>query len=164
MAFEEGRPLVPGTPESRDDRISELRELDRTLNAVGALDSLRQAVRAVGSIRGHRSRAYIVTLDASDRNSMTVDIRPVIDSQSSAIYRDAESNAKANSVLVEVDRAEDLALAYPNYFLDVGDFSAFVRRAIGDPALQGPTADGLVRFLRREPSLRRQPLRRKVRR
>ena len=163
MALSEGQPLVPGTPEGREVRLAELRALDRELNAIGSLDRLWTAVRALKEVQGRHAKAYIVTLDESDPSALTVNVRPVSDSQRSAVYRDAESNAHANSVLVEVDRAEDLALAYPNYFLDVGEFTAFVRSVTGADPRELSAKDGLLRYLRREPLLRRRANRNRLR-
>ena len=137
MAAAEGMPGVPGTPSSPAERRDELEHLDAKLGAIDSLDHLRKAVRAVTSVRQRSSPAYIVSLSAAER---TVDITPVSSGDTARAYRSAEQANRRNSVLVEIDRAEDLRAAYPNYYLDAGAFVDFMRGVIRPvrPSLQGP--------------------------
>ena len=146
MAEHANMPGVPNTPSDRADRIAELEQLDAELTAVDSLDQLRKAVRAVTGIQQRSSAAYIVSLNAAER---TVDVTPISAGGSSADYRLAERSTKRNSVLVEIDRAEDLRSAYPNYYLDAGAFVDFMRAQIHS-GRQGWTAPtGLKHMLER---------------
>jgi hypothetical protein len=144
IAEDEGCCLVPGTPETTKERQKEIRALDVKLGAIQSLDRLREAVRAVTSVRGCLAKAYIVSLDADHR---TVSINSVPKGASVDSYRAAERTS-ASSVLVEVDKAEDLRDAYPNYFLDVGEFTAFVKKSVNGLKSRPSTQEGLLAFLR----------------
>ena len=137
MAAAEGMPGVPGTPSSPAERRDELEHLDAKLGAIDSLDHLRKAVRAVTNVQQRSSPAYIVSLSAADR---TVDVTPVSSGDTARAYHTAEQASRRNSVLVEIDRAEDLRAAYPNYYLDAGAFVDFMRGTIRpvDPSLNGP--------------------------
>ena len=146
MAEHENMPGVPNTPSDRAERLTELVELDAELGAVESLDQLREAVRSVTGIQRRSSAAYIVSLNAAER---TVDVTPVSSGGTSADYLRAEQSMRRNSVLVEIDRAEDLRAAYPNYYLDAGAFVDFMRAQIhiGRQGWTAPTS--LQRMLER---------------
>lgn len=146
IAVSEGCSPVPGTPENSAERLDELRALDGKLNALQSLDQLRLAVHAVTSVQQRSAAAYIVTLDPARR---TVDVQPVSFGGSAEAYQRAETSGVKNSVLVEVDRATDLQAAYPNYFLDVGDFTAFVRARVKPKEILWSNATGLMNMLNR---------------
>lgn len=142
----EGLPLVPGAPTERGDRAKELHEIDGRLNALTSLDQLRAAVHAVTGIRRKQSAAFIVSLVTEQ---WTVDVQAIAAGASSTAYKHAEQNGRRNSVIVEVDRAEDLRAAYPNYYLDAGDFVSFVRQRIGGNRPTWISMEGLARMLDR---------------
>jgi len=56
-------------------------------------------------------------------------------------YDTAESSQKAvNSVLVEVDKFDNLRAAYPNYFLDVSAFTNYLNRIVQGKEMIPPQA------------------------
>lgn len=144
FAEDEGCPPVPGTSDNVMLRRQELQEIDHKLSIVQSLEAVRQAVQRTIGIRRRISGAFIVSLD---RQAMVTSITPVTGSASKDTYTRAEADQARISVLVEADRADDLAEAYPNYFLDIGVFTERARRAVRRP--QAPTTLSMGQILER---------------
>ncbi len=123
FAVEEGCPVVPGTPEDRRERRTEIRDLNRRLNAVKSLDGFRRVIDLSGTL----GRGFIFMIQYDPRkNEVTAKSVPSFkigtDKIKAAEINEEAKRSPVESVLVEVDRADDLRKAYPNYFLDVGMF------------------------------------------
>jgi hypothetical protein len=111
---------------ARRKRVVEIIELDRKLVATSTLETLSQAVRYTESYvndPAYKPEYYLIKYNHADS---TVSVEP----HSGALggvrsYDRAESsdnasgNNSTNTVLVEVDKIENLKEAYPNYFGDV---------------------------------------------
>lgn len=122
FAVEENCPLVPDTPFETKLRHAELVALCKELDAVKFLETLNQAFKYTENYRGQYSNYFLIQYD-----SVNKDIRvrgySKIGSAADAYSGEESSHAGVNSVLVEVDKAENLREAYPNYFLDVSMFT-----------------------------------------
>lgn len=131
FAHVEDQPLVPGVPESSDERRRELLELEGQIKAVDTLTGYRRAIRGVSESRGARGSRFIITFD---RNRQRVSVRAVTRPEAAiARLREAEASG-SESVLVEVDSVDALESAYPNYFMDVAHFTEQLRRSlVGGP-------------------------------
>jgi ppGpp synthetase/RelA/SpoT-type nucleotidyltranferase len=116
-------------------RVSEIRELDKSLEAAATLENLSHAVRwtdiAITSTKSKPSH-YLIKYDNATRQ---VEVQPyfspteAVRSYDSAEFRDNRSGLDtANIVLVEVDKIENLKVAYPNYFGDVQLFKEQLRQ------------------------------------
>lgn len=145
FAEREGEAAVPGVPFDQQERQRELRAINEELNALGSLENVRSAVNAVTGVRARQSTAYIVSFNP---DSQEVKIVPVAAGSAKTMYREAENSSGINSVLVEVDRAECLRAAYPNYFLDVTKFVEAARLSI-KKTNHPSRIEGLLRFLSR---------------
>lgn len=133
LAEAEGRPVVPGTPDTRSRRL-ELRDLSLDLDAVQTLENYSQAIRAAESFSADPGDLYLIRYDYE---SGAVSVRAF--SRFSRMYerfaemeREELTGREANTVSVEVDRVDDLRRAYPNYFLDVREFAGRLNLAILD--------------------------------
>lgn len=124
FAFTERCAEPPDVP-ARRERISEIRELDRVLQAASILQNLSYAVRWTDeAITPSTQPTYY--LIKFDNVSKEVDVEPYFVPKSAvASYDNAESfdnksgKDTTNIVLVEADKIENLKNAYPNYFGDV---------------------------------------------
>ncbi len=126
FAMVEGQPLGPDMPEEQD-RKEELRVLDGELSAVAGLALYRTAVHGV---RPGGGKNFLIRLDAA-RGEVTVVPQQWLFEGSEAYFHAPPSGERNQVVLVTVDDAEALRRAYPNYFLDVGEFLTHLRDAMG---------------------------------
>jgi ppGpp synthetase/RelA/SpoT-type nucleotidyltranferase len=141
FAEAEGCAVSPGVP-NHSDRVAELRDLDRKLGVSGALTGIAYGAHwyhhAVHS--DAKAKYYLIKLDTILRR---VEVEPYFDSRKAvASYDSAErsdnesGNNRTNVVLVEADKIENLAVAYPNYFGDVEIFWRQLRSIIGGVDLE----------------------------
>lgn len=125
LALAEESPEVPGSP-PRKDRMAELKELDKQLDAVAVLENLSQAFNYTELYRYDDDVRYF--LIEYDKGSLTVNVKPYSTPMGGTesldnIEAEIESGrSKSNAVLVEADKIEALKEAYPNYFGDVQVF------------------------------------------
>lgn len=132
FAEEEGCPPVPGTPDNRNERRKEIKELNRKLDAVKSLDGFRRIIDVTATAAASRGTIFLIQYDPVQES---VSIKTVPDfKRGSSQLRTAETlesgGRRIETVLVEVDAASDLRAAYPNYYLDVGMFVERVRRIV----------------------------------
>ncbi len=120
----------------------ELQSLAEGLDAVAVLSTFRTVVKAS---ENSAYRHFLIRLDAK-AGEVEIIARPTFSAQSEQ-YMDANNEPEnAPAVLVSADSIEVLRRAYPNYFLDVGEFVARLREALG----KGPYIDRVnTDFLRR---------------
>lgn len=118
FALIEGQSLSEHVPASQSEMLAELRSLAEDLDAVSKLATFRTVVKASES---SSYRHFIIRLDAS-AGEVEIIAKPTFSEQSDR-YLDARNEAESSpAVLVTVDSIEALRRAYPNYFLDVGEF------------------------------------------
>jgi hypothetical protein len=134
IALSEQGNVIPGTPNSENERVSEICELCQKLRAVETLQAYRATLRYVGTNpRMKHAKYYLVRYDYNE-NRVYVDEFGGRASQASqsSIYAsgDPVKVGQQNIVLVSVDSIQQLRRAYPNYF--------FGHRAIY------PTVDALI--------------------
>lgn len=125
---------IEGMPEVASDiadqlAIDEIRYLNERLLALKTLESVRNAIRYTERYVYEKTRYFLITHHDSGLVEVTGYSTPIRGTDS---YDKAESPEveRTNSVLVEVDRVENLKAAYPNYFGDVGLFRATLERII----------------------------------
>jgi hypothetical protein len=133
FALAERCPEGPDIP-PHSKRYAEIRELEKTLDAVATLDNLSNAVRWTDISLHPRERPthFLIKYDNATRQ---VQIEPyyvptfAVRSYDNAEAIDNKSGRNTtNVVLVEVDKIENLKLAYPNYFGDVQLFKEQLRQ------------------------------------
>ena len=176
IAEAEGCPVHPEWADATKRRAN-IRELAGSLKALAFLEHVRQGVKGTDlpMSPGYFPSHYMIRFDHATK---TVSVEPFNQPlQATQSYDDAESfqrkEESENIVLVEVSKLENLKLAYPNYFGDVGYFESQLQRVVrGQPAQEfsrvpvkqrawkpEPAADpkwiGHNPFPRREPNLRK---------
>ncbi len=128
IAEQEGCPVVERWSD-RSLRRDAIKDLASALSVSRLLEKCAHAVKALEHRVGEKSRYYTMRFDPL---SKTVSIRGYVAPAAGAMgaaLQEAQFSAM-DSVLVDVDRAENLRLAYPNYFLDVGLFNRHITRVI----------------------------------
>jgi hypothetical protein len=134
IALAEGCPELAGAP-TRNDRVREIRDLDKKLKAVGTLENLRQAFNYVENNDSGVDPKYF--LIQYDNTKSTVSVDPYDTSIAGTRSLDLiEKNEHINSVLVEADKIETLVEGYPNYFGDVQEFKNALRDVVGGKSLE----------------------------
>jgi ppGpp synthetase/RelA/SpoT-type nucleotidyltranferase len=122
----------------REERLAEIAQLNKQLNAIDTLENLRQAVKITENYAfdpRNRPDYFLIRYDRSN-NRVRVEAQygPIYAMNS---YDRAESidptstNSGFNTVLVEVDEIANLKAAYPNYFGDVDLFKTKLSEATG---------------------------------
>lgn len=111
--------------------MAELRALATGLAALITLENYNLAISQTSGIYSRSDRFFVIRYDSSARN-VSVTAHPFIPAGFEVLERnDSET---VSTVLVEVDRVEDLKEAYPNYFLDVAVFTDRLRTILTPPS------------------------------
>lgn len=130
FAAQEGGPVVPDTPLRSNERHQELAELTSKLDAVRFLETLNKALNVIDRNIAANAKFFLIQFHRQPGAiESIVRVRGFHGPEGAAASYGAEeaANASVNSVLVEVDKAENLKSAYPNYFLDVTTFTDMLR-------------------------------------
>ena len=139
----EDQPIGSNAPGNASDRARELRALDLSLGVISSLIALRGAVQRITERRSSAG-FYIISMNV---DLGTVNVVPVasIDSAAAAYDKAADTSERVQSVMVAADSIKALHDAYPNYFLDVGDFLSHAEAAMGrrtrPQSQNGPASD-----------------------
>jgi putative GTP pyrophosphokinase len=143
FAYREDRPLVPRFGHlSPEDTFSAVHDAEANLRALEKMRGLSTAVNQIVKERGGgKSWFYhLIVLNSLER---TVDIKPYgRDSLDQAVadYSSVEAQAaqgrRIEPVLVSAGHIGILRRAYPNFFLDIGDFIDLVNRVTSPKQLQ----------------------------
>lgn len=126
FADAEGCPVVPGAP-NKQERVAELRNLQDKLRATSTLENLNQALKYTENYAG--SADYF--LIRYDNVNHTVDVRGFGTAGAWPEQFGQQESNSITTVLVEVDKVENLREAYPNYFLDVTLFTRNLQNILG---------------------------------
>lgn len=125
FAFQEKRPPVPNAP---TEIIPLIRELTKYKEHIGMLSSFTVAVSEMKTKQGY---FYLLVLDPESRKVTVTPFRKDEAVLAQERYLEVEKEIEAavskgplvkQAVLVSVDSLSGLRKAYPNYFLDIGDF------------------------------------------
>jgi putative GTP pyrophosphokinase len=128
--------LVPGYEHlSRKETFEAAAKAEASLNVLTRLSGIAEALHTIYE-KGTKSWAYhLIILNPSEKK-VTISSYPRANmKQASEAYAEAEERAnkeKIDSVLVSAGRTSDLRQAYPNYFLDVGDFLTNLKAIINE--------------------------------
>ena len=139
FAVMEGFPLCPGVPSDKSKRLSELRSVAQSINAVDNLVKMNGALDVLDSTVSERSKYYLVQFDSTkQRVNIKGYSNPISGTEKSS--KEEQEHVTLNTVLVEVDRFENLRAAYPNYYMDVDEFTSNLKWVLGGRNL--PDGDG----------------------
>ena len=117
-------PMPPDVSPDPDERADELREIDRRIGATSVLNG----IRALNIDLPKSATTFLIAMDAT-RKTIVVEPKESYLAGSDGYFRRADEGEAVQSVLVSVADVAALRRAYPNYFLDIGDFVAHYRRA-----------------------------------
>lgn len=135
FAMLEGCPEPPGAP-SHHDRVKEIKELDKALEAISILDKISYVVRWTDEAINPKSTPtyYLIRFNnATQEVEIGVSFAPkfAVAQYDIAESLDNKSGMDVNNiVLVEADKIENLKNAYPNYFGDVQLFKLQLKNIV----------------------------------
>lgn len=129
FAIQEGQPIVPGTPESVDDLVDEIKVIDARYNYLDFLSGIKVAVDQQNKRKGNATY-FILKLDYNKHtlsiHSFQVSEFDLANNMYNFIEAEREET-KIDAVLVRVSSFNVLRKAYPNYFSDISKFVAMVK-------------------------------------
>lgn len=138
---------LPADAMDRHQRLVDIRELSKSLDALSLLESIRIGVRGtdIPTTPGYEPTHYLIRYDHVTKSVSTRAFRkPELAAESYDLAEELGNktdNGAETVVLVEVDKLENLREAYPNYYGDVEFFSAQLRAIIkGRAAMEYATA------------------------
>ena len=130
IAHKEGLTRSAHVPANDSSLIEELRSLQRKLDALAVLKTYRDAVQLSESKSLMNCSYFVLTLDP-DRGEVSVAPQRSFLKGANSYGRTIQPSGRAQHVLVSVDGVEQLRSAYPNYFLDVGEFLSLLEEGCG---------------------------------
>jgi ppGpp synthetase/RelA/SpoT-type nucleotidyltranferase len=136
IAFREGQPIVPGTPENEQIMLEEMRGLGEELHVVQTLLAWRNAVSAFVGLAAFQKEAeekmtvdpywFLLQLDPKKESATVKAFKKEDNLRAFDEYVNAEKPKRdapsTQVVLVSVDSIAELKKAYPNYFADTSVF------------------------------------------
>lgn len=131
----EKTPVCPDTSNDYDELVREIGEIDREHNIISALSGLSVAIDYVSDKnknKYNKNGYYVLILDYQEK---LVRVRPFKRSNielATRIYDQIEKNVgdHKDAVLVSASSFETLKTAYPNYFTDISQFVAMMRKIL----------------------------------
>jgi hypothetical protein len=162
FAIAERTPPVPQTP-TGPELLMELAALAEKLDVQGQLNTFGGALQVIESRDQKDDHFYLLELDPRNKQLNVTAFRASESDAAENAYLEAEKRMRlspgAQAVLVSVDRITSLRRAYPNYFLDTGNFVSLLNDAltgrklkvprpklIGDPDKPPPVLKGMGVF------------------
>lgn len=122
IAYLEGKPLVPGTPENIYQTHGELRRLARQLDVQQRLDAYTFAVNAAENPLPPNVHFFLLDSNPSKGSVQIYGYARNQLEQAQQHYTELERDEEIDAVLVSVDSVSQLKRAYPNYYADTSAF------------------------------------------
>lgn len=132
VALAEGCDPGEGAPSSQSDVTIELRDLAGRLDALRTLRNYNLAISQAITQPRLGDRYFLIEYRTSSRS---IRVTPHATLPSGQLEMERADSDSVSTVVVEVDRMDDLKTAYPNYFLDLGLFIEHLDTAL-DPRLR----------------------------
>lgn len=130
FAICEGTPVIPGTLSETAELISEIEEIDSRRHFLDMLSAIRVAIDHENITQYDKKGYYILILNYITRRLRIRYFKPSQAVKANTVYGEIEktrAEAQIDAVLVRVSSFQTLKAAYPNYFLDIGEFVAIVK-------------------------------------
>lgn len=154
MAALEGCPGVPGVSDNARERRQELRHLAAKLDASAHLYLWNDAIKFTDEITQSTSKFYVVQYDR-EMNRVLIFPALRVSQGSETLIQEEHAHEMRDSVLVEIDRAEDLRTAYPNYFLDVRTFAQLLDASVAGKNLADVSLGPILMPVASAPNVRK---------
>lgn len=133
LAYREGTPTVPGTPDDRATLKKELKKAAKELDVVRRLDAYGATLQFVErEMAGKSAHYFLLELNAQSGQLALRTYSNLAQATDAygAVERFAEDEPNLDVVLVSVESLALLRRAYPNYFLDTTVFVEALQEAL----------------------------------
>lgn len=133
FAIVEKQPLVPETPTTMEGIVKEIMTLDKQSNILAFLSGIRVAADRIEGKYKSQNGYYILILNYETRMLRTQYYKPSDIEKANEIYNQIEQSrdaSKIDAVLVSVSSVSQLKAAYPNYFLNIAEFTERVQQIL----------------------------------
>lgn len=136
FAIMENTPLVPNTPSNEKDLYSQIKEKEKELQVIKVMRGWTRAVKVFEEAvkTRHNLQFFLLELDITGEK---LNITGYTKSQEEKAILDYAKAEKRNHgkkeydvVLVGADTSNELKKAYPNYFVDTGEFLLYLQKII----------------------------------
>ncbi len=127
-------PCVPNTPDSKEELYSSIKKKENELNVITKMNGWTHAMQIFKSeIKPKRKvKFFLLELDIKGEKlnlkSYTQEEEKKAIDDYSALEKRHSGNKEYDVVLVGVDTVNDLEKAYPNYFVDCGEFLQYLQK------------------------------------
>lgn len=125
FAMREGCPIAPNTLNDKNELISEIEQINDERHILDMLKAIRVATDHEVDKRYDKKGYYILILNYETKRLRIRYFKPSETEAANIMYSQIESNrseTKIDAVLVRATSFQSLKAAYPNYFLDIGEF------------------------------------------
>ena len=129
FALKEGCPIVPGTAADEKELISEMELLNEQHHILDMLRAIRVAIDHDSDTVPDKKGYYILQLDYEKHLLKRLFFKPSELEQANKLYDYLETknaNAPLDIVLVRATSYATVRDAYPNYFMDIGEFIGII--------------------------------------
>ena len=142
IAYQEGKPIVPSTPDSYDAVVQEIMECDELLGGIEArLLAFGAVALRLPSVRGvqrFKNPWVVLTIDLDAKQYSARAYRKDEWDEASRFYVESEvrhhGNPMIEMVMVSVDSVKELRKAFPNYYADLKQFRGLLQETVGSRA------------------------------
>ena len=132
----EGCPIVPNTPENKEELCNEIKNKEKELNFIEKMESWSSAIdyinREIKPKTKNKAKFFLLELDIPGKKTIIKTFNEKEEEKAIGEYSQLEKRHFGDKdydiVLVGVDNINDLKKAYPSYFLDTAEFLRHLRR------------------------------------
>jgi putative GTP pyrophosphokinase len=133
FALIENRPVIRGYENfTKLEIVQKIVKIEKSLDALQKMDFYSAGLKFIKDRGSRQNKYHILSLNLIEKN-VTIYSFPKLDlAKASEVYAgiEKETDKKLDTVLVSTAKSDDLRRAYPNYFLDVTDFTKKVREIV----------------------------------
>lgn len=131
IAIRERELPVPNTPVNRIQLKQELQEYARRLDVENRLSAFSTSLKTVEEVGVRRGSYFLLELDVAAQRTKVTSYSSTDLEKAQEDYSKVERSGKSQDVvLVSADNVKALKSAYPNYFLDMRNFTFAVAQAV----------------------------------
>ena len=135
FAIRENTPTVPNTPDDLEEIVHEIEALNAKHNYLDFLTNIRVMTKHEEQTDYKGKNDYcILSLNYETHQLSIKRFKSSEIDQANDYYNELENkkaNQKTDTVLVRVSSFSELKTAYPNYFSDISEFVALIKRYLG---------------------------------
>ncbi|MBT7706376.1 RelA/SpoT domain-containing protein [archaeon] len=138
FAIMEKTPLVPNTPTDLKELYTQIKEKEKELQVIKIMSGWASAVRVFRKVAKEKPnlKFFLLELDVLQEKLNLTGYSSKDEEKALLDYSRAEkinqNNRGYDVVLVGADKTSDLEKAYPNYFVDTGEFLKYLEKILDE--------------------------------